>query len=54
MYLFCFVYSRFIVRDFEYDATAAAAEAEERGKLELQLKKQFVSATTFKPGGVGG
>lgn len=30
------------MRDFDYDPKAASAEAEERGKLELQLKKQFV------------
>ena len=33
---------RFIVRDFEYNPKAIASEAEERGKLELQMKKQFV------------
>lgn len=36
---------RFIVRDFEYDPKVIASEAEERGKLELQIKKQFVRNT---------
>ena len=34
---------RFIVRDFVYDPRAIAAERNEKGKLEMQLKKQFVS-----------
>ena len=34
---------RFIVREFEYDVRSVAKEREEKGKLELQLKKQFVS-----------
>ena len=33
------------MRDFEYDPKAASAEREERGKIELQLKKQFVCST---------
>lgn len=32
---------KFIVRDFEYNPKSIASEAEERGKLELQIKKQF-------------
>ena len=32
------------MRDFDYDPKAVASEAEEKGKLELQLKKQFVSS----------
>lgn len=34
---------RFIVREFVYDPRAIAAERNEKGKLEMQLKKQFVS-----------
>ena len=34
---------RFIVRDFTYDQKAIAQEKQEKSKLELQLKKQFVS-----------
>lgn len=34
---------RFIVREFVYDTHAIAAEKQEKGKLEMQLKKQFVS-----------
>jgi len=36
---------RFIVRDFEYDARAIEDERAEKHKLDLQLKKQFVSAS---------
>lgn len=34
---------RFIVRDFTYDPKAIAQEKHEKSKLEMQLKKQFVS-----------
>lgn len=40
-------FSRFIVRDFEYDPKAIETEREEKHKLDLQLKKQFVS--TIQP-----
>lgn len=36
-------YFRFIVRDFTYDPKAIAQEKHEKSKLEMQLKKQFVS-----------
>ena len=32
-----------MVRDFHYDPKAIQAQAAEKGKLEMQLKKQFVS-----------
>ena len=38
---------RFIVREFVYDPRAIAAEKNEKGKLEMQLKKQFVSAYMY-------
>ena len=34
---------RFIVRDFTYDPNAIKEQKREKSKLELQLKKQFVS-----------
>ena len=34
---------RFIVRDFTYDPKVIAQERHEKSKLEMQLKKQFVS-----------
>ncbi len=34
---------RFIVREFDFDAKTVQKERDEKGKLELQLKKQFVS-----------
>ena len=34
---------RFIVREFEYDPQTVEAERTEKHKLDLQLKKQFVS-----------
>ena len=36
------------MRDFEYDPKVVASEAEERGKLELQIKKQFVSCLDLR------
>lgn len=36
-------FSRFVVRDFVFDPGAVEAERQERSKLELLLKKQFVS-----------
>ena len=41
-----FPQNRFIVRDFEYDSKAIQTEREERQKLEVQLKRQFVSVET--------
>ncbi len=38
---------RFIVREFDFDAKAVQNEREEKGKLELQLKKQFVSEMCY-------
>ena len=38
---------RFIVREFVYDPRAIAAEKNEKGKLEMQLKKQFVSVCMY-------
>ena len=35
---------RFIVRDFTYNPKAIEQERREKSKLEMQLKKQFVSA----------
>ena len=34
---------RFIVRDFVYDTKAIKEERDERGKLEIEMKKEFVS-----------
>lgn len=39
---------RFIVREFVYDPRAIAAEKNEKGKLEMQLKKQFVSVWMYR------
>ena len=35
--------SRFVVREFVFDPQAIRAERDEKAKLEVQLKKQFVS-----------
>ncbi len=37
------IFNRFIVREFDFDAKTVQKERDEKGKLELQLKKQFVS-----------
>ena len=34
---------RFIVRDFVYDPNAIKEERDEKGKLEIEMKKEFVS-----------
>lgn len=34
---------RFIVRDFVYDTKAIKEERDEKGKLEIEMKKEFVS-----------
>ena len=38
------VHYRFIVRDFVYDPKAIKAEKDEKGKLEIDMKKEFVSS----------
>ncbi len=42
--------SRFTVRDFEYDPRAIQAEREEKRKLEVQIRKQFVSVVCLVAG----
>ena len=37
---------RFIVRDFVYDTKAIKEERDEKGKLEVEIKKEFVSVTS--------
>ena len=43
--MLCFLQHRFIVRDFNFDPKAIAQERLEKSKLEMQLKKQFVSVS---------
>ncbi len=38
---------RFIVRDYDYNPKTEAAESEEKGKLEIHIKKQFVSILLY-------
>lgn len=39
----CVTTYRFIVRDFVYDTKTIKEEKDEKGKLEIEMKKEFVS-----------